>query len=67
MAVVLTRKKTKPKAFLFHTAEELIDSLGGVPTNRVRIIPSPGRATEADVVNFWSPRINDDLNWCKER
>ena len=53
MTVALARKKTlKKKPYVFITAEELFDSLGGVPTNRVRINPSPGKATEADVVRF---------------
>lgn len=52
IAAIAAKKKPKSPRPLFQTAEQLFDSLGGVPTNRVRIDPSPGRATEADVVRF---------------
>jgi Uma2 family endonuclease len=34
------------------TVADLLDRLGGVPPERVRLVPTPGSATEADVVEI---------------
>src|SRR5262245_53899414 len=34
------------------TMADLVDRLGGVPLNRIRFLPPPGTATEADVIDL---------------
>jgi Uma2 family endonuclease len=51
MAVATAPKPKKLKTRVsFETADDLLESLGGVPANRVRMVPSPGTATERDVI-----------------
>src|SRR2546426_3992984 len=33
-------------------AKELIDSLGGIPPSRIRLVPAPGTAVEQDVIDL---------------
>jgi Uma2 family endonuclease len=40
----------KPKPLVFETAADLLEQLGDVPPERVRLKPLPGKATERDVI-----------------
>ena len=39
------------------TLEDLLESLGGIAPDRVRLHPSPGTATEADLIAFNDRKI----------
>jgi Uma2 family endonuclease len=46
-----TAKKARPT---WHTMADVLERLGNVPPERVRVNPSPGTATEKDVIAAWS-------------
>jgi Uma2 family endonuclease len=46
-----SRRTTPPKRSAFTTAAELQEHLGGVPLDRIRVVPPPGEATEQDVLD----------------
>ena len=37
----------------FETFADVLDRLGGIPPDRVRLNPRPGTATEADIIALW--------------
>ncbi len=41
------------------TVADLLDRLGRIPPERIRMQPPPGTATEADVLEAWPRRAND--------
>jgi len=43
---------TAPAPPKFQTVEELLHALGDIPAYRVRMVPTPGTATEADVERY---------------
>src|SRR5262245_3398419 len=51
MATVLARSRRTPKA-KDETLADLVERLGGVPLNRIRLHPWPGKATVEDVVRL---------------
>lgn len=48
---------TEIPAVTWETAEDLLEALGGISPARVRLYPSPGTATEADLIAFNSRRM----------
>jgi Uma2 family endonuclease len=49
-----TKRKPAPKPSPYKTFADVLDRLGGVPPERVRLVPAPGTATERDLI-----RVND--------
>ena len=43
--------RTSRLADPFWTVADLVESLGGIPLHRIRLVPPPGTATEEDVLN----------------
>jgi Uma2 family endonuclease len=50
-AIIPDPSATTPRP-RFATAADLVESLGGIPIDRIRLDPSPGTATESDVLRF---------------
>jgi Uma2 family endonuclease len=48
---------TATKLEAFQTIEDLLEALGGIASSRVRLHPSPGTATEADLIAFNARKI----------
>jgi Uma2 family endonuclease len=44
--------RPSPKPPPFETVADLLDQLGGIPAHRIPLVPTPGTATEADVLIY---------------
>src|SRR4051812_33846768 len=47
-----TLSSITPTAFAFSNLAELHDQLGGIPLDRIRVVPPPGTATEKDLLHL---------------
>jgi Uma2 family endonuclease len=52
MSATLTSTSSTPTTIAFSNLAELHDHLGGVPLNRILVVPPPGTATERDLLRL---------------